>query len=139
MKTLEMLIEAETSGKLYRNVNIYYSKIQGFVDRYSTPYNGNCYTSLNELIHDNGKCSDGWREIIDISDDEMAILRNLKGKWLARDRNGDLYCYTAEPTKEDLSWHSEYDYYGCEVLNHLFQMVQWEDNEPTLIADLLKG
>ena len=134
-----MLIKAETSGKTYNKDGLYYSKEKGFVGKDDKAWKSYAFDTLNDLIHDDGHYSDGWREIIDISDDEIVILRNLKGKWLARDRNGDLYCYTAEPTKEDLSWHNEYDYYGCEALNHLFQMVQWSDNEPTLIADLLKG
>lgn len=138
MKTLEMLIMAETDGKLYRNVNIYYSKIQGFVDKYSTPYDGSCYASLNELIHDNGQYSDGWREAIKLLDDERAILRNIKGKWLARDRDGMLYSFDAEPEKNTVVWSSDDKHWTCGAFSHLFQMVQWSDDKPTLIADLLK-
>ena len=135
-----MLIKAETSGKTYNKDGLYYSKEKGFVGEDDKAWKSYAFDTLNDLIHDGGHYADGWKEVIRVSDDERVILRNLKGRWLARDRNGQLYCYTTEPTKEDLSWITCDDHYiYCEAFNHLFQMVQWEDNEPTLIADLLKG
>jgi hypothetical protein len=140
MKTLEMLIEAETSGKTYNKDGLYYSNEKGFVGADDKAWKAYAFDTLNDLIHDGGHYSDGWKEVIRVSDDERVILRNLKGRWLARDRNGQLYCYTTEPAKEDLSWITcDNNYIYCEAFTHLFQIVQWEDNEPTLIADLLKG
>lgn len=79
-----------------------------------------------------------------LTEDEKVILRNLSEEYeyIARDSYGDLYIYKGEPAKGDGVWY----YYiigvkdcSCEFpYNHLFQMIQWEDKEPTLIEDLLK-
>ena len=134
MKTLEMLIKAEKDGKLYRNVSLYYSKQSGFHGIIATEYS--TFKSLNDVIR-----LDGWSAVVKVSGDEKAILRNLKCLWLARDANGNLCAYNNEPIRESSIWHNDYgdDYFELDAFNHLFQMVQWTDNEPTLIEDLLKG
>ena len=69
--------------------------------------------------------------------DEKIILRNLpeKYKWIARDKNGLIFLYAKKPSKCEYSWG------GCKYmllpLEHLFQFIQWEDDEPYLIEDLL--
>ena len=71
--------------------------------------------------------------------DEKIILRNLpeKYKWIARDKNGLIFLYAKKPSKCEYSWG------GCKYillpLEHLFQFIQWEDEEPYSIEDLLKG
>ena len=73
-----------------------------------------------------------------ITEDEKVILRNLpeKYKWIARDKNGLIFLYAKKPSKCEYSWG------GCKYmllpLEHLFQFIQWEDNEPYSIKELLK-
>ena len=71
------------------------------------------------------------------SDDEKLIARNIdtEYKWIARDRDGNLYVYEGKPKKEESSWYSD----GCSLFfqfNHLFSAIKWEDEEPTLISDI---
>ena len=69
--------------------------------------------------------------------DEKIILRNLpkKYKYIARDKNGLIFIYAKKPSKCEYSWG------GCKYmllpLEHLFQFIQWEDEEPYSIAELL--
>ena len=69
--------------------------------------------------------------------DEKIILRNLpkEYKWIARDKNGQIFLYTNRPVKSNF-WLN-----ACEsarlVFPHLFQFIKWEDDEPYLIEDLL--
>ena len=71
--------------------------------------------------------------------DEKIILRNLpkKYKYIARDKNGLIFLYAKKPSKCECSWG------GCKYmllpLEHLFRFIKWEDEEPYLIEDLLKG
>ena len=73
------------------------------------------------------------------TEDEKAILRNLpkEYKWIARDLSGMVYIFIERPEKGQAIW------YGCGQpmipFYHLFQFIQWEDEEPYLIEELLKG
>ena len=74
-----------------------------------------------------------------LTEDEKAILRNLpkEYKWIARDLSGMVYIFIERPEKGQAIW------YGCGQpmipFYHLFQFIQWEDEEPYLIEELLKG
>ena len=74
-----------------------------------------------------------------ISEDEKAILRNSpkEYKWIARDLSGLVYIFIERPEKGKAIW------YGCRQpmipFYHLFQFIQWEDEEPYSIEELLKG
>ena len=72
-----------------------------------------------------------------LTEDEKAILRNLPKdyKWIARDENGCLYVYASKPEKVITMWKGS----GLPMtpFDHLFQFIQWEDDEPYLIEDLL--
>ena len=74
-----------------------------------------------------------------LTEDEKAILRNLpkEYKWIARDLSGMVYIFIERPEKGQAIW------YGCGQpmipFYHLFQFIQWEDDEPYLIEELLKG
>ena len=78
-----------------------------------------------------------------LTEDAKVILRNLpeKYKWIARDKNGFIYVFTHKPIKIIKSTLSEWDGLGFTklIFPHLFQFIQWEDEEPCLIEDLLKG
>ena len=74
-----------------------------------------------------------------LTGDEKVILRNVPQyyKWIARDKNGLICMYIKKPSKCEYSWGS------CKYMllpfNHLFQFIQWEDDEPYLIEELLGG
>jgi hypothetical protein len=50
-----------------------------------------------------------------------------------------LFYFSDKPNKSIACWKSELCCSSITVFDHLFKIVQWEDEEPTLIADLLKG
>jgi len=135
MKTLEMLIAAETSGKTYKNERIYYSKKMGFVDSMNMPWAGYAFTHLNEIIHDDGQFSDGWKEIVELSETERTIAKSLKGKWIARDSNGNVFTYNNKPKKGGKVWEGAH---SLSALSHLFPMII-QEGDAILIEDLLKG
>ena len=75
-----------------------------------------------------------------LTEDEKAILKvllNEKYKWIARDKNGCLYVYASKPEKVITIWEGS----GLPMFpfDHLFQFIQWEDDEPYSIEELLEG
>ena len=74
-----------------------------------------------------------------LTEDEKVILRNLpkEYKWIARDLSGMVYIFIERPEKGQAIW------YGCGQpmipFYHLFNFIQWEDEEPYSIEELLEG
>ena len=72
-----------------------------------------------------------------LNEDEKVILRSLpkEYKWITRDLSGMVYIFIERPEKGQAIW------YGCGQpmipFYHLFQFIQWEDDEPYSIEDLL--
>ena len=78
------------------------------------------------------------KENLKLTEDEKAILKvllNEKYKWIARDKNGCLYVYASKPEKVITIWEGS----GLPMIPfyNLFQFIQWEDEEPYSIEDLL--
>ena len=71
------------------------------------------------------------------TEDEKVFLRNVpkEYKWIARDLSGLVYIFIERPEKGQAIW------YGCGQpmipFYRLFQFIQWEDDEPYLIEELL--
>lgn len=86
-------------------------------------------------------------EKIELTDAERVILENIdeKYQWIARDKDGGFLCvFNNKPTKhEDKYWYFDDDtncsFVSIEVFQHIFQSIQWEDDKPKYIPDLLKG
>lgn len=78
-----------------------------------------------------------------MTEQEKVILHSIdpKFKYIARDENGDLYVYENEPERQLTIWNDDACGYVSDMIafNHLFKSVSWEDEAPTLIADLLQG
>ena len=77
--------------------------------------------------------------MVKISKKEYEILKSLddRWKWIARDGSGELYIYGEKPKKFATDWVSERDYY-LYLGNKAFQFIQWEDEEPCGIAELIE-
>ena len=75
-----------------------------------------------------------------LTDDEKVILRNIKKnyKYIARDREGELFVYREAPYKNIEGWYANKSK-SMEAFNHLFQFIKWEDGLPYEIASLLEG
>ena len=80
-----------------------------------------------------------------LTNEEKIILRNIDFKYIVRNGDGDLWVSNFAPIKEDDEWvlpDHAYDYEGIRyrdlsVFNHLFQMVNFIDDEPALIEELI--
>ena len=74
-----------------------------------------------------------------LTEDEKVILRNIpkQYEWIARDKNGLIFLYINKPVKRNF-WFDD-----CGTISfpfdHLFQFIQWEDEEPYSIEELLGG
>lgn len=70
--------------------------------------------------------------------DEL-LRRLLRGgyKYLARDKNGDLWAHNSFPYKHDSGWSSHHSIHKIEY--DQFTEVQWSDEEPTKISELLES
>lgn len=74
-----------------------------------------------------------------VSRGERIVLQMLdkKFKYLARDKNDNLYVFEEKPKKGRLCWYYSDEFYSLSAFNHHFQFVQWEDSEPWLIKDII--
>ena len=82
-----------------------------------------------------------YRKPIAISADERAILRNLLEdfKYIARDSDTSIFIYKTRPTKDECGWIDEaLSATSLNLYTHLFQFIEWEDDEPYSIEELLK-
>ena len=131
-------------SKIYYKYRVYNNRIQHFDEvlkiwDYST-------LTVNALV---------TSEIIklpkkkEFTDDELCILRNIdkEYKWIARDKvckdeyddYGNLNIYLGKPNnKSTVSWLPSDIYCEFHGYNHLFQSIQWEDEEPVYIDDYVE-
>lgn len=61
MKTLEMMIEAEKTGKTYITGSMRYSITKGFHDDKGEPWTANAFDTINDIM-----CLDNWR-LLDVN------------------------------------------------------------------------
>ncbi len=90
-------------------------------------------------------CKLVWERKPELSEAERIIIENVdkKYKWIARDgyieKEGtqqELGLFENKPKKKNDYWQFGADYARF-TFSNLFKMIKWEDEEPTLIADLL--
>lgn len=63
--------------------------------------------------------------------EEKVILSVLpkEFEWIARDEDGELAIYDIKPYKNRGCWASNSSAYDLDLFNHLFQFIQWTDEE----------
>ena len=84
-----------------------------------------------------------YKEPVKLTRLEYEILKWLIDKdykYIARDSGSGLYVYYKQPPKKNRIWGSAYGYHfsTCD-LEDLFQFVQWSDEEPTSIQEVLEN
>lgn len=81
------------------------------------------------------------KEKTKLTEDEKVILRNIDKdyKYITRDEDGTLSFHVVKPHKEAYFWSSYNANYVSDLFPNLFKFIQWEDEEPYSIEDLLKG
>ena len=79
----------------------------------------------------------------EFTDNELCILRNIdkEYKWIARDEeDGGICIFIEKPLRKNHIWDlersSHYMLFSC--YNHLFNSIQWEDEEPVYIDDYVE-
>lgn len=82
-----------------------------------------------------------YKEPIKLTRFEYEILghlfKNKQYKFIARERNGYLCACINKPRKYDKDWQSLTCMRSMSLFDDLFQFIQWEDEEPTSIKDVL--
>ena len=84
------------------------------------------------------------KETIKLTLHEKCILESLPNdyKYIARDKDGELYIYKHKPIKDQILWLLQTaDDRECklQLFNHLFKFINWDDDEPYKIEDILKN
>ena len=132
-------VEEGEKFKFYGYGDIYF--IQNgylyFIDIDSTEKKS--YLNINDVV---GKNIIKIPKKKNFTDDELCILRNIdkEYKWIAKDRDGDLWIYTNKPKKEydrywrDCSSSKSLSFEPLDIFkNSLFTEIKWEDEEPIYI------
>lgn len=105
----------------------------------------------NIVLKSNGKLIEEYHTLSNIlelnfmvekqfSKDEKTIARNFpkEFEYAARDEDEELWLYKERPNKGECEWNLEWSpVQNINFFNHLFQQIQWEDDEPTLISDII--
>ena len=76
-----------------------------------------------------------------ITDEEREILKSAKtfihAEYIARDLDGTLYAFEKKPIRKKEIWNEDGWCINFPFHNDKFQYIQWSDQEPTKIIDLL--
>lgn len=67
------------------------------------------------------------------------LFKNKQYRFIVRERNGYLYAYINKPRKYDKAWQALTCMRSMSLFDDLFQFIQWENEEPTLIEEVLKN
>ena len=67
------------------------------------------------------------------------LFKNKQYRFIVRERNGYLYTYINKPRKYNKAWQALTCMRSMNLFDDLFQFIQWEDEEPTDICDILSN
>lgn len=133
-------VEEGEEFKIDKYKNNKYRIIDGNLEReYMTNYWDASTLEINDIV----SC-----EVIKLlkkkqfTSDELCILRNIDSEynWVARSScENTLLIFAKKPVKNDLkSWSTVGKNTIFNAYNHLFQSIQWEDEEPVYIDDYVE-
>lgn len=100
-------------------------------------------------LFDNGVCSSEkmkwllseYKEPVKITRFEYFILDWLLNsqcvRYIARDRNGNLYAHINKPCRVKYEWRGNVSAVDLTIFDELFAFVKWQNTEPTPIKDVL--
>lgn len=85
-----------------------------------------------------------YKETVKLTRFEYDILKylsdNTKYMYIVRDGNGNIFLYDVEPEKSNSApWWTGRGMCHMNMFNKLFQFVQFEDEEPRAIKDILES
>lgn len=85
-----------------------------------------------------------YKEPVKLSRLEHDILKylsdNTRHMYIIRNKDGKLFLYDTEPKKIKYNgWWEGRGVHGMVMFNKLFQFVQWSDEEPTSIKEVLEN
>lgn len=85
-----------------------------------------------------------YKQPIKLSKLEYDILKylsdNTRHMYIVRNKRGDIYLYDLEPEKSRSgNWWEGRGVHVMVMFNKLFQFVQWEDEKPTSIKEVLEN
>lgn len=100
--------------------------------------NDNCNKCLKESLK---FLFSEYKEPIKLTQFEFDFFKNIdpEFEWIARDEDGCLYIYNKKPYKCCVEWENKSLCYNISAFIHLFQFINWEDEEPYNIQDILKN
>lgn len=123
---------SEIKGSIYRIVD-------GYLER---NYLSNCWDAttleINEIV---GSEVIKLQKKKQFTNDELAIMRSFPSRfdWITRDKSGSVYIFEKKPSKNEYGcWGNGDNYCILVIFNHLFQSIQWEDEEPIYIPDYVE-
>ena len=76
-----------------------------------------------------------------INQEEYEVFKSKSPQWnwIARNEDNRLFVYIGEPIKDNLEWDvSGFGRHWLFEMDNLFQFIQWEDEEPYDIAELIE-
>ena len=96
-----------------------------------------------------GDCGECWRELFKylaqehieqpkLTKRERAFCEAVQTGWIARDVIGGIYWYENKPKKGNSEWISRDIKYTNISVFKLFNFINWEDEKPWAVTDLLK-
>ncbi len=139
-----MVVELRNGTKCYYN-NKSFIRLDGcglyYIDLFNYDLTRQYFLDVVKVYKDYTLKELLWqrKEKLKLAADEKVILRNIdkQYKYIARDEDGNLHVYKNKPYKRFFYWSEEFCKF-C-IFNHLFKFIKFEDKEPYLISDLLKG
>ena len=136
-----MCLKSYSDGLKFNDCEVDYDKCHTDFDMLKV-YEIVRHKSLPILAHSMyTACKVIWERKPELSEVERVILENLyrDSNYITRDESGELWLFENRPIKKDYSWDLLNGFgENFNLYKHLFKMVKWEDDEPTLISDLLE-
>lgn len=67
------------------------------------------------------------------------LLNSQYVRYIARDRNGNLYAHINKPCRVKYEWRGNVSAVDLTIFGELFAFVKWQNTEPTPIKDVLEN